>query len=86
MSQTLSGALAHSWLLKQLHFPSILPGPHSSASPHRLNRDVRSSAGNQCRVTDGNSFGLLRGGTTNTQIPELRAVDLPTPVSRAFSR
>lgn len=38
----------------------------------------------QCRVKDGNSFGLLRGSTTNMQISELRTMDLPTPVSWAF--
>lgn len=56
-------------------------GAHFSASPPVLNHDVFSYAGKKCHVTDGNSFGLLRGSTANMQIPEPRTVDLPTPVS-----
>lgn len=80
-SLTICGTLAHQWLLKQPHVPSSLSGGRFSASPRVLNHDVLSCAGKQCHVTDGNSFDLLRGSTANMQIPELRTVDLPTPVS-----
>jgi len=48
---------------KQPHFPPSPPGARSSASAPALNGAVRSCAGRQRCVTDGNSIGLLRGST-----------------------